>query len=110
MKKVNWKIYRTIMNTLKKAFRWIDSHEEGIWALIFMALFLMNTYNAFYTYFRPGTESLEHYAVMAVLDLLISILYLRIELDKTEIGLLKKIIDKQRGIINELLNNKQWKK
>lgn len=105
-----WQIFRIIMNTLKKSFGWIDSHKEGIWALMFMALFLMNTYCAIDTYFRPGTGSVTHYTVKALQDLLICILYLRIELDKTEIGLLKKIIDKQRGIINELLNNKQWKK
>ncbi|MGN1219195.1 MAG: hypothetical protein ACI4TD_14675 [Phocaeicola sp.] len=98
--------------TLKKALGWIDDHEEGIWALIFMGLFLMNTYCAIRTYINPewDTESVTHYAVLAVLDLLISILYLRIELDKAEIGLLRKIMEKQRGIINELLNNKPWKK
>lgn len=97
-----WKIFRIMKNTLKR----VSSHKEGIWVLIFIALFISNTYCAFYTYFKPGTESVSHYAEKAVLDLLISILYLQIELDKTEFGLLKRIIDKQRGIINELLNNK----
>lgn len=96
--------------TLKKALVWIDDHEERIWALIFMALFLMNTYCAIYTYFKPGTESVTHYAVLAVLDLLISILYLRIERDKAEIGLLRKILDRQHRVINELFINRQWKK
>lgn len=105
-----WKIYRNIKNTLKKSFGWIDSHNERIWALIFMGLFLMNTYCAIYTYFRPGTESVTHYAVLAVLDLLISILYLRIELCKMEIGLLKKIKEKQHEIISQLLKDTPWKK
>lgn len=96
--------------TLKKALGWMDGYKERIWALIFMALFLMNTYCAIYTYFKPGTESVTHYAVLAVLNLLISILYLRIELCKMEIGLLKKIREKQHEIIIQLLKDTPWKK
>lgn len=99
-------------NTLKKALGWIDSHEEGIFAVMFMALFLANTYCAIRAYTNPewGTESVTYYAVSAFRDLLISILYLRIELDKAEIGLLKKIEEKQHEIISQLLKNKPWKK
>lgn len=98
--------------TLKKALGWMDDHEERIWALIFMALFLANTYCAIRTYINPewDTESVTHYAVKALLDLLISILYLRIELDKAEIGLLKKIREKQHEIISQLLKDTPWKK
>ena len=110
MKKVNWKIYRTIKKKKKKALVWIDDHEERIWALIFMALFLMNTYCAIYTYFKPGTESVTHYAVLAVLDLLICILYLHIDVCKKEIDLLKKIREKQHEIISQLLKDTPWKK
>lgn len=105
-----WRIYRNIKNTLKKSFRWIDSHEERIWALIFMALFLMNTYCAIYTFFRPGTESVTHYAVKALLDLVICILHLQIDVYKIEIGLLKKIKEKQHEIISQLLKDTPWKK
>ncbi|WP_287677112.1 hypothetical protein [Bacteroides sp.] len=110
MKKSVGKIYRTIKKTLKKALRWIDSYEERIWALIFMALFLMNTSCATYTFFKPGTESVTHYAVLAVLDLLICIHYLQIDVYKKEIDLLKKIKEKQHEIISQLLKDTPWKK
>lgn len=98
--------------TLKKALGWMDDHEERIWALIFMGLFLMNTYCAIRTYINPewGTESVTHYAVLAVLDLLISILHLQIDVYKIEIGLLKKIKEKQHEIISQLLKDTPWKK
>lgn len=98
--------------TLKKALVWIDDHEEGIFAVMYMALFLANTYCAIRTYINPewGTESVTSYAVKAFLELLISMLYLRIELDKAVIGLLKKIREKQHEIISQLLKDTPWKK
>lgn len=78
--------------TLKKALGWIDDHEERIFAVMFMALFLANTYCAIRTYINPewDTESVTYYTEKALLDLLISILYLHIDDCKKEIDLLKK--------------------
>ena len=112
MARDRWQIYRIIKKTLKNTFRWMADHEEGIFAVMFMALFLANTYCAIRTYINPewDTESVTYYTATALLDLLISILYLRIEHDKAEIGLLRKILDRQHRVINELFNNRQWKK
>lgn len=98
--------------TLKKALRWMADHEEGIFAVMFMALFLANTYCAIRTYINPewDTESVTSYAVKAFLDLLISILYLHIDVCKKEIDLLKKIREKQHEIISQLLKDTPWKK
>lgn len=98
--------------TLKKALVWIDDHEERIFAVMFMVLFLANTYCAIRTYINPewDTESVTHYAVLAGLDLLICNLYMQIDVCKMEIGLLKKIREKQHEIISQLLKETPWKK
>ncbi len=98
--------------TLKKALGWMADHEEGIFAVMFMALFLANTYCAIRTYINPewDTESVIYYAVKAFLNLLICILYLQIDVCKKEIDLLKKIKEKQHEIIIQLLKDTPWKK